>query len=124
ASVLGYAGTDNVGLSGLEQQLNQQLQGTPGKATVVRDALGQPLNTIQQRPARDGRDVFLTLDSHIQANAEQVLENTLREWPARDATAIVIDPKTGAILAMAQEPGYNANAYPAATTRNITADHA
>jgi cell division protein FtsI (penicillin-binding protein 3) len=124
ASVLGYAGTDNTGLAGLEQQLNKQLQGTPGTAVVVRDALGQAVNTIQQRPARDGRDVFLTLDSHIQANAEQVLENTVREWHAKDATAIVIDPKTGAILAMAQEPGYNANAYPAATTRDLTADHA
>jgi cell division protein FtsI (penicillin-binding protein 3) len=124
ASVLGYAGTDNTGLSGLEQQLNGQLKGTPGTATVVRDALGQPINTVQQRPARDGRDVFLTLDSHIQANAEQVLENTVREWHAKDATAIVIDPKTGGILAMAQEPGFNANAYPAATARNLTADHA
>jgi cell division protein FtsI (penicillin-binding protein 3)/stage V sporulation protein D (sporulation-specific penicillin-binding protein) len=124
ATVLGYAGTDNIGLSGLEQQLNGQLKGTPGSATVVRDALGQPVNTIQQRPARDGRDVFLTLDSHIQANAEQVLENTVREWHAKDATAIVLDPKTGAILAMAQEPGYNANAYPTATARNLTADHA
>ena len=124
ASVLGYAGTDNTGLSGLEQQLNKQLQGTPGSATVVRDALGQPVNTIQQRSARDGRDVFLTLDSHIQANAEQVLENTVHEWHAKDATAIVIDPKTGAILAMAQEPGYDANAYPAATARDLTADHA
>jgi cell division protein FtsI (penicillin-binding protein 3)/stage V sporulation protein D (sporulation-specific penicillin-binding protein) len=124
ASVLGYAGTDNTGLSGLEQQLNGQLKGTPGTAVVVRDALGQAVNTIQQRPAHDGRDVFLTLDSHIQANAEQVLENTVREWHAKDATAIVIDPKTGAILAMAQEPGYNANAYPAATARKLTADHA
>jgi len=124
ATVLGYAGTDNTGLSGLELQLNQQLQGTPGSAVEVRDALGQAVNTIQQRPARDGRDVFLTLDSHIQANAEQVLENTVQEWHAKDATAIVIDPHTGAILAMAQEPGYNANAYPAATTRGLTVDHA
>ena len=124
ASVLGYAGTDNVGLSGLEQELNKQLEGKPGRATVVRDALGQAVDTIQQRPAHDGRDVFLTLDGHIQANAEQVLEQTVQQWHAKDATAIVIDPKTGAILGMAQEPGYDANAYPAATTRNITADHA
>ena len=78
APVLGYAGTDNTGLSGLELQLNKELEGTPGSATVVRDALGQAVNTIQQRPARDGRDVFLTLDSHIQANAEQVLEQTVQ----------------------------------------------
>jgi cell division protein FtsI/penicillin-binding protein 2 len=124
APVLGYAGTDNTGLSGLELELNKELEGTPGSATVVRDALGQPVDTIQQRPARDGRDVFLTLDSHMQANAEQVLENTVHEWHAKDATAIVLDPHTGAILAMAQEPGYNANTYPSATAHDLTVDHA
>ena len=112
APVLGYAGIDNTGLSGLELELNTELKGRPGKATVVRDALGQPVNTIQQRPARNGRDVYLTLDSHIQANAEQVLEQTVSEWHAKDATAIVMDPHTGAILGMAQEPGYNANIHP------------
>ncbi|HKB93618.1 MAG TPA: penicillin-binding protein 2, partial [Gaiellaceae bacterium] len=124
APVLGFAGTDNTGLSGLELGLNEQLSGTPGRATVVRDATGQTVNTIQDRPARDGRDVFLTLDSHIQANAEQVLDRTVREWHAKDATAIVLDPHTGAILALAQEPGYNANDYPAATRHGLTIDHA
>ncbi len=124
APVLGYAGTDNTGLAGLELALNNDLSGTPGRATVVRDALGQAVNTTQDRPARDGRDVFLTLDSHIQANAEQVLEQTVRQWHAKDATAIVLDPHTGAILAMAQEPGYNANDFPAATAHNLTVDHA
>jgi cell division protein FtsI/penicillin-binding protein 2 len=124
APVLGFAGTDNTGLSGLELQLNKELKGTPGSATVVRDALGQPVNTIQQRPAHDGRSVFLTLDSHIQANAEQVLQQTVNEWHAKDATAIVLDPKTGAVLAMAQEPGYNANGYPTATAHGLTVDHA
>ena len=124
APVLGYAGTDNTGLSGLEFELNRRLSGTPGRETVVRDALGQPVNTIQERPARDGSDVYLTLDSHIQANAEQVLEQAVHEWRAKDATAIVLDPRTGAILAMAQEPGYNANDYPTAFGRGLTIDHA
>jgi cell division protein FtsI (penicillin-binding protein 3)/stage V sporulation protein D (sporulation-specific penicillin-binding protein) len=124
APVLGYAGTDNTGLGGLEAELNKQLSGTPGRATVVRDATGQAVNTIQSRAARDGRDVFLTLDSHIQANAEQVLEQTVHEWHAKDATAIVLDPHTGAILAMAQEPGYNANYYPAAYAHGLAVDHA
>ena len=78
---------------------------------MVRDATGQAVDTIQERPAHDGRSVFLTLDSHIQANAEQVLEQTVHEWHAKDATAIVLDPHTGAILAMAQEPGFDANDY-------------
>jgi cell division protein FtsI/penicillin-binding protein 2 len=124
APVLGYAGTDNIGLSGLERELDKELKGTPGRATEVRDALGQAVNTIQERPARDGRDVYLTLDSHIQANAEQVLEQTVSEWHAKNATAIVLDPRSGAILGMAQEPGYNANGYPAATAHDLTIDHA
>jgi cell division protein FtsI (penicillin-binding protein 3)/stage V sporulation protein D (sporulation-specific penicillin-binding protein) len=124
APVLGYAGTDNTGLAGLELELNKELSGTKGRATVVRDALGQAVNTIQERPARDGHDVFLTLDSHIQANAEQVLAQTVRQWHAKDATAIVLDPHTGGILAMAQEPGYDANDFPAATAHNLTVDHA
>ena len=123
APVLGFLGTDRP-LSGLEVELNKELKGRSGKATVVRDALGQPVDTIQQRPARNGRDVYLTLDSHIQANAEQVLEQTVSEWHAKDATAIVMDPHTGAVLAMAQEPGYNAKDYVAATKRGLTVDHA
>ena len=124
APVLGYAGVDNTGLAGLERELNTQLAGTPGRATVVRDATGQAVNTIQERPAHDGRSVFLTLDSHIQANAEQVLEQTVRQWHARDATAIVLDPHSGAILAMAQEPGFDANDYPAAFAHGLAIDHA
>ncbi len=124
APVLGYAGVDNTGLAGLELELNKELAGTPGRATVVRDALGQIVNTTQERPAQDGRDVFLTLDSHIQANAEQVLLQTVRQWHARSATAIVLDPRTGAVLAMAQEPGYDANSFPAAASHDLTVDHA
>jgi cell division protein FtsI (penicillin-binding protein 3)/stage V sporulation protein D (sporulation-specific penicillin-binding protein) len=124
APVLGYVGIDNTGLAGLEHELNKDLSGTTGSATIVRDALGQAVDTIQNRPARDGRDVFVTLDSHMQANAEQVLEQTVRQWHAKDATAIVLDPHSGAILAMAQEPGYNANGFPQATGRGLTVDHA
>jgi cell division protein FtsI (penicillin-binding protein 3) len=124
AAVLGFAGTDNTGLAGLELELNKELSGTPGRATIVRDATGQAVNTIQNRPARDGHDVFLTLDSHIQANAEQVLEQTVHQWRAKDATAIVLDPHTGAILAMAQEPGYNANDFPGAMAHGLAIDHA
>jgi cell division protein FtsI (penicillin-binding protein 3) len=124
APVLGYAGLDNTGLAGLELELNKQLAGTPGRATVVRDATGQAVDTIQNRPARDGRDVFLTLDSHIQANAEQILEQTVHTWHAKDATAIVMDPHTGAILALAQEPGFDENHYPKAAQHGLAIDHA
>ena len=100
------------------------LQGRPGKAIVIRDALGQVVDTQQIQPVVNGKDVFLTLDSRIQANAEQILEQTVAQWHAKDATAIVMDPRTGAILAMAQEPGYNANSFPQAYARGLTVDHA
>jgi cell division protein FtsI (penicillin-binding protein 3) len=124
APVLGYAGVDNTGLAGLEFELNAELAGKPGRATVVRDATGQAVNTVQERPARNGRSVFLTLDSHIQANAEQVLEQTVHQWHAKDATAIVLDPHTGSVLAMAQEPGFDANSYPSAAAHDLAIDHA
>ena len=58
---------------------------------------------------REGADLHTTLDHTIQAQAEQVLRQTVTEWHAKDASAIVLDPRTGAVLAMAQAPGYNAN---------------
>ncbi|HZD86424.1 MAG TPA: penicillin-binding protein 2 [Gaiellaceae bacterium] len=122
APLLGYAGYDK-GLSGLEVELNKELAGTSGRETVVRDALGHVVDTMQDRPAHNGHDVFLTIDSHIQADAEQVLTQTVRQWQAKDATAIVLDPHTGAVLALAQEPGYNANDFSQAYSRGLTIEH-
>ena len=112
--MLGYAGVDNTGLSGLELQLNTLLTGKAGEETVVRDPLGHVISIENEKPARQGKNVFLTLDHTIQANAEQVLRATVAKWHAKDATAIVLDPHTGGVLAMAMEPGYDANAYPTA----------
>ncbi|HSX23102.1 MAG TPA: penicillin-binding protein 2 [Gaiellaceae bacterium] len=123
APVLGFAGVDNVGLAGLELGLNKQLTGVPGKETIVRDPFGTPIEIQSTTPAKQGRDVFLTLDHVIQANAEQVLRDTVRKWGAKDATAIVLDPKTGAVLAMATEPGYNANDYSTVAT-SLQTNHA
>jgi cell division protein FtsI (penicillin-binding protein 3) len=110
AQVVGFAGTDDKGLGGLELQYNSTLAGAPGRQTVIRDATGQAIDVIRSTPVRQGQDVFTTIDSRIQANAEAVLRQTVADWSARSATAIVLDPRTGAILAMAQAPGYNANA--------------
>jgi cell division protein FtsI/penicillin-binding protein 2 len=123
APVLGYMGVDRP-LGGLETSLNGVLQGRAGKEIVVSDALGQVVDTQQTQPVVNGKDVFLTLDNRIQANAEQILQQTVWQWHAKDATAIVMDPRTGAILAMAQEPGYNANWFPHAFARGLTVDHA
>ncbi|HUZ98300.1 MAG TPA: penicillin-binding protein 2 [Gaiellaceae bacterium] len=124
AQVLGYAGVDNNGLAGLELELNSELTGIPGQETILRDPFGHTLDVQNVQPARPGKDVFLTIDHRIQANAEQVLRATVAKWHAKSATAIVLDPHTGGVLAMATEPGYNANNYPQAFAQGITANRA
>jgi cell division protein FtsI (penicillin-binding protein 3) len=112
AQALGYAGTDNRGLAGLELQLDRHLSGVPGSETFVKDPFGRVLDVVQSRPERPGKDVFLTLDHTIQANVESVLHSTVSQWGAKRASAVVLDPQTGGILAMAVAPGYDANRYP------------
>jgi cell division protein FtsI/penicillin-binding protein 2 len=117
AQVLGYAGVDNNGLSGLELQLDNSLRGRPGEQTVVRDPFGHVISVDHTVPARPGKAAFLTIDQKIQANAEQVLRETVSKWHAKDATAIVLDPKTGAIYAMAEAPSYDANKFPSVAAK-------
>ncbi len=112
ANVLGYAGIDNKGLSGLELALDGTLAGRPGQETVVRDPFGRAIDVIHAVPAVEGRDVRLTLDATLQANAESVLLRSVRRWGARAATAVVLDPHSGEILAMAAQPGFDANRFP------------
>jgi cell division protein FtsI (penicillin-binding protein 3) len=114
AQVLGYVGVDNNGLAGLEFELDRELAGKAGHQTLVKDPAGRVIDVVDDRPEVQGRDVTLTLDHTIQANAEEVLRATVRKWSAKSATAIVLDPRTGAILAMAVQPGYDANRYPLA----------
>ena len=112
AQVLGYVGIDGNGLSGLELEFDKQLAGRAGHETIVKDPSGHVIDVEQQRPETAGRDVFLTLDHTIQANAEEVLRETVHKWQAKSASAIVLDPRTGAVLAMAVQPGYDANRFP------------
>jgi cell division protein FtsI (penicillin-binding protein 3) len=112
SQVIGYAGVDNHGLAGLELGLDKQLAGRPGRERIVKDAAGQAIDTVVSQPERDGQDVYTTLDHTIQANAQAVLRDTVLRWHARSATAIVLDPATGAVRAMAVAPGFDANKYP------------
>ena len=111
SQVLGYAGVDNQGLAGLELSLNRTLAGRPGRERLVKDPSGEVIDTVQSQAERDGTDVYLTLDHTIQANAQAILKQTIMQWHAKSATAIVLDPRTGDVLAMATSPGFNANAY-------------
>ena len=77
AQVLGYAGVDNHGLAGLELQLDKTLSGSPGTETIVKDPFGRAIDVVSQTPEREGRDVFVTIDHTIQANAEPILRQTV-----------------------------------------------
>lgn len=114
SQVLGYVGVDGNGLAGLELQFDHELAGHSGQETVIKDPGGRVIDVQQQRPERPGRDVFLTIDHTIQANAEEVLRQTVAKWQAKTASAVVLDPRTGAVLAMAVQPGFDANRYPSA----------
>lgn len=100
---------EGAGLAGIEQQYNKVLEGTPGREVVVHDPIGQALETVQLKRPVPGRDVTLTLDTTIQAKVESVLAQTLKSSRAKWATGIVLDPRTGSILAMASAPGYDNN---------------
>jgi cell division protein FtsI (penicillin-binding protein 3) len=112
AQVVGYAGTDNHGLAGLELGLEGTLSGKPGSETVIRDPSGQAINVISSTAAQEGQNVTLTIDHTIQAQAESVLRRTIDQWHAKGASAVVLDPHTGGVLAMAIERGYDANRFP------------
>jgi cell division protein FtsI (penicillin-binding protein 3) len=115
AHVLGFAGTDNHGLDGLERSLDKTLSGRPGSETIVKDPFGRAIDVVTSRPERPGSNVTLTIDHQIQSNAEQILARTVRQFDARGAAAIVLDPRTGAILAMANYPTFDANRFGAAS---------
>ena len=112
SQVLGYAGTDNRGLSGLELALDPVLRGRPGREEIVRDPSGRAISVLSSTAAEEGQDVYLTIDHTLQANAEAVLRQTMERWQAESASAIVLNPRSGDVLAMAVERGYDANRFP------------
>ena len=113
SEVVGYAGIENRGLSGLELELDEQLAGSDGSRTIVRDPFGRTIDVVESDEVEDGKDVFLTIDNTIQGHAERVLRRTASRWAAQSASAIVLDSRTGGILALAVEPDFDANGYPA-----------
>jgi cell division protein FtsI/penicillin-binding protein 2 len=109
AQVLGVEGTEGKGLAGLEYSRNSLLHGRSGQRRVVSDALGQPVSITEAHTEVPGAPVSLTLDANIQQRTEQVLSAVGRVFNPKDATAIVMDPRSGAILAMSNWPEVNAN---------------
>jgi cell division protein FtsI/penicillin-binding protein 2 len=113
AQVLGFVGGGSEeaprGRMGLEYALDTQLAGRAGKRSVVSDAIGQPVSIAETRPEQAGKALTLTLDANIQQRAEDVLAAVGSDFHPKHATAIVMQPRTGAILAMANWPAVNSN---------------
>jgi cell division protein FtsI (penicillin-binding protein 3) len=109
AQVLGVVGTEGGGLAGLEYSRDTLLRGHSGRRRVVSDAIGQPVSITETSPVTPGAALSLTLDANIQQRTEDVLGAVGRVFNPKDATAIVMDPVSGAILAVANWPQINAN---------------
>jgi cell division protein FtsI (penicillin-binding protein 3) len=102
--VIGVVGTEGKGLTGIEEGEQSVLAGEEGEKRVVTDALGDPIKLETVKEARDGEDVQLTIDPVIQQKAEQALAKVGETYAPKGATAIVMDPETSEILAMANWP--------------------
>jgi len=109
SQVLGLVGTDNVGLSGLEYARDKELRGEDGERRLVKDALGEPVSLVETKRATPGESLQLTLDTRIQERTEAVLAEVGQTYTPQGATAVVMDPRSGEILALANWPRVDAN---------------
>ena len=110
SQLLGSVGTDGNGLSGIEYADDKLLQGTDGERRLVKDALGDSLSIRDTKPAKAGARLELTIDAAIQDKVERVLADVGATYRPHGATAIVMNPSTGEVLAMANWPRIDANA--------------
>ena len=114
AQVIGYVGTDDEGLSGIEREYDDQMRGKPGEMLISVDARRKWFGSVEKQPV-PGENVVLTIDQQIQYIAERELQAALERTHAESGTVIVENPRTGEILALANRPTFNPN-----LTREIT----
>jgi cell division protein FtsI (penicillin-binding protein 3) len=111
AHVLGYVGTDNVGLAGLESTYDSQVRGKDGKVLVTADARQHALFSRVDRQATAGASLELTIDQYLQHIAERELRAGVEKNRAAGGSAVIMDPRTGEILALANWPTFNPNTF-------------
>jgi len=116
AQLLGFVGVENKGLAGIEAAYDSQISGALGKLLYQTDARGRAFSRLE-RPPTAGATVELTIDEYLQHVAERELRNAVKHNRAAGGTVIVLDPKTGEILALANEPTFNPNAFSTATAQ-------
>ncbi len=111
--VLGYMTYEDEAKMGIELQLDKELRGEMGEMQVLTDGAGYqlPEGEHKYKPAKDGLNVYLTIDQQIQDYVEQALDKTEQEYRPKKMTVIVSDPHTGEILAMGNRPQFNPNTY-------------
>lgn len=114
AHVLGWAGLDNTGMSGIEYAHEKEIAGRAAKVVVHTDARRRPVGHTE-RPSTEGHTVVLTLDERIQHIAERELERAVEQTRSIAGSVIVVEPFTGDILAMAGRPTFNPNRYSASS---------
>jgi cell division protein FtsI (penicillin-binding protein 3) len=108
AQVLGYVGTDDTGLGGLEQEFDEEMHGAPGHKLTAVDAKRHVMGSLENEPM-PGENLVLTVDANIQHMAERALDAQVAKMKALHGTVVVQDPHTGQILALAVSPRFNPN---------------
>jgi cell division protein FtsI (penicillin-binding protein 3) len=106
--ILGFVGLDGEGLGGLEQFYNQKIAGEPGRLFLERDAVGNPYESLEIA-SKQGQTIVLTIDQAIQYQAERALQAAVAGSHAKSGSVIVLDPRSGEILALANAPSFDPN---------------
>jgi cell division protein FtsI (penicillin-binding protein 3) len=107
--LIGAVGTDNFGLTGIEQQYEDHLHGDDGHRRIVRDALGEPVSIVDTDSSEAGEDLQLTIDAALQERVEAVLGDVATTFSPKGATAVVMDPRNGELLSLANWPRVDPN---------------
>lgn len=108
--LLGFTDIDDRGQEGLELAFNEWLQGQPGKKRVLRDRLGRTIEDIEQlAPAQPGKELSISIDLRLQYLAYRELKAAVQENDAKSGSIVLLDPETGEVLAMANQPSFNPN---------------
>ncbi len=110
AHVLGYVGVDNKGLGGIEASYDSKIRGREGTLLVEIDAHRRPYSRVE-RPPTTGATIELTIETHLQYIAERELQAAVAQHRAEGGTVLIMAPRTGEVLAMANAPTFNPNAY-------------
>jgi cell division protein FtsI (penicillin-binding protein 3) len=107
--LIGAVGTENFGLTGIEQQYEDSLHGDDGQRKIVRDALGEPVSIVDTDSSTPGKDLQLTIDAALQERVEAVIGQVADSFAPKGATAVVMDPRNGEVLSLANWPRVDPN---------------